>query len=150
MAPYVVLMGIGPLVALSINYHGKAARRIPWAVGAVAVNVAIDLALLREIGIVAAGIGTSVAYALYVGGHLLICRSELGLHLRPIAVTVVRVVVASGAMAGVLALLGTEDLSVAEWIAGVVLGPAVFAAALLLTREFRVAGARELLARVRA
>ena len=135
MAPFVFLQGLATLVSLAVNYVGEARRRVPWAIAAVVINLAIDLALLKPIGVVAAALGTSVAFTVYVVGHLLICRRTMELRLRPFAVTLGRCLVAAAAMAGVLALFGTADLSVAEWIGGSILGLAAYAAALLALRE---------------
>ena len=48
LAPYAVLVGPAPMLALSINYLGEARRRIPLAVGAVTLNAAIDVVLIPE------------------------------------------------------------------------------------------------------
>jgi heme-degrading monooxygenase HmoA len=58
LTPYVFLAGLAPLVSLAVNFLGEARRRIPIALGAVAVNVAIDVTLIPRIGIVAGAIGT--------------------------------------------------------------------------------------------
>jgi len=144
MTPFIFLQGIAPLVSLSINYLGEARRRLPYAIGALGVNVAIDLALLKELGVVAAAIGTSVAFVLYVGGHVHLCRRLLGLELGPPAVTLARSLAAAAAMAGVLALFGTRGLSPVDWVAGLTGGTLAFACVLLALREFRAGELRRL------
>ena len=57
---------------------------MPIALVTLAVNAAIDVALLEPLGIVAAAIGTDVAYVIYVGAHLHLCRDLAGLRLRPL------------------------------------------------------------------
>ncbi len=136
LAPYVLMVGVGPVIALSINYLGEARRRVPLAVGALTINIVLDLILIPEIGIIAGAIGTDVAYAFFLAGHVLIARNTLGLDLRPLGATVIRGAVAATAMAGVLFAFGTESLTTFEWIAGAVLGFAAYAGALLATREF--------------
>ena len=84
LAPFALLAAISPLLAGAANYLGAARRRVPIALVTLAVNAAIDLALLEPIGIVAAAIGTDVAYVIYVGAHLHLCRDLAGLRLRPL------------------------------------------------------------------
>jgi O-antigen/teichoic acid export membrane protein len=135
LAPYVFLAGLGPLVSMAVNYLGEARRRLPIAIVAVAVNAGIDVVLIPEIGIVAGAIGTNVAYAIYVPAHLWICRSLLDLPMRPLLVSFAKALVAAAAMAGVLALFGTKDVSLPELLAGGVIGLAVYVGALLVLRE---------------
>ena len=137
MAPFFFLQGIATLVSLAVNYVGRARSRLPWAVGAVVVNFIIDVTLLKAIGVVAAAIGTSVGYTLYVAGHVRICRQAFGLTLRPVVITAARCAAAVLAMAAVLFAFGTEHLSPVDWVAGIVLGLAAFGAVLLALGEFR-------------
>jgi len=135
LAPYAVLVGPAPMLALSINYLGEARRRIPFAVGAVVLNAAIDAILIPRIGVVAGAIGTDVAFLFFTVGHLLIARSLIDLDLRRLGGTLLRTCLAAAAMAGVLFAFGTESLSAVEAVAGSVLGLTVYAAILLVTRE---------------
>lgn len=135
LSPYVFLIGIGPLVSVTVNYLGEARRRIPIALTAVALNAGIDVVLIPEIGIVAGAIGTDVAYFVYVPAHLWICRRLLGLELRPLALTLGRALFAAAAMAGVLFLFGTGPLAVPTLLVGGILATATFLACLLLTGE---------------
>ncbi len=77
LAPTVVLAGVGPVLAGAANFLGEARRRVPIAALALGVNVAIDLALVPSMGVTAGALGTGVAFALYVGGHVRICRRAL-------------------------------------------------------------------------
>lgn len=147
LAIYIFLAGPSPLISTTVNYLGQAARRIPIVLLALALNVAVDLALIPRIGVVGAAIGSSVAYALYVPAHLRICRRELGVPLRPLAVTLARALVAAAAMGLVLLAVGTESLSPAEWLLGGAAGTLAFCAALVLTGEI---SPRELRRGVRA
>ena len=132
---YIFLAGPSPLISTTVNYLGQAARRIPIVLLALGLNVAVDLALIPSIGVVGAAIGSSVAYALYVPAHLRICRRELGVPLRPLALTLARALVAAAAMALVLVTVGTESLSFAEWVLGGAAGTLAFCVALVLTGE---------------
>jgi O-antigen/teichoic acid export membrane protein len=135
LAAFIFLRGLGPLISTTVNYLGYARRRIPIVLTALAVNVAIDVALLPRIGVVAAAIGTTVAYWIYVPAHFFICWRELGVRLRPLAVTCLRALVAAAAMAGALLAVGSESLSVVQLVVGALGGTIAFTAALLLTRE---------------
>ena len=135
LTPYVFLLGLAPLVSLAANYMGVAGRRVPIALAALGVNVAIDVVLVPEIGIVAGAIGTGVAFGIYVPAHLWICRDVLGVSLRPLLLTLVRASVAAAAMAGVLLTFGTADLALAEWVVGSAAAGLAYLAVLLATRE---------------
>ena len=147
-APFVLLSGIAPVVGLGANYLGEARRRLPVTIAAVAVNLAVDLALLRELGIVAGVIGSTLAYLLYVPVHLRICRRRLGFPLRPLVLTLLRALVAAAALGCVLALFGTTELSAAEWVLGTAAGTAAYAAVLLGTGELTLDELRSTRARL--
>jgi O-antigen/teichoic acid export membrane protein len=135
LTPYVFLMGISPVVSLAANYLGIATRRIPIVLSTVALNVAIDIALIPRIGIIGGAIGTDIAYTFYVVGHLWICKTAVGLSLRPIAIVLLRATIAAAAMAGVLFAIGTTGITPAEWVLGAVGGSLAYGAALIATRE---------------
>ena len=135
LAPYVVLGGLAPLLALSVNYVGEARRRIPLAIVTVLINAALDLWLINELGIKGASVATDVAVAFYVAGHLWICVRVLDLRLRPLALTLTRAALAAVAMAAALYSFGTESLSAVELIAGGSLAVTAYIVVLVLTRE---------------
>jgi O-antigen/teichoic acid export membrane protein len=146
LSPYVFLTGLSPVLVTPLNYMGEARRRIPISIGALLVNAAIDLILIPEIGILGAAVGSDVAYGLYAAANLWLCHSLLDLPLGPLMATAARSLLAAGAMATVLALFGTESLSVFEWLGGAAAGGIAFIAVLLLTRELSL---REILSAVR-
>jgi O-antigen/teichoic acid export membrane protein len=148
LAPYAVLMGPAPMLALSINYLGEARRRIPLALGAVALNAAIDVVLIPKIGVVAGAIGTDVAFFFFTVGHLLIARSLIDLDLRRLGMTLLRTTLAAAAMCAALFLFGTESLSVAEVIGGSVLGVLAYAGVLVASGEVSRAELRAALSAV--
>ena len=135
LAFFIFLSGVSPLISITVNYLGQARRRIPIVASALAVNVAIDLVLLPRIGVVAAAIGTTVAYCLYVPAHFVICWRELGVRLRPLALTLARMFAAVGAMAGVLVVVGVNASSAGRLLLGAIAGTVAYAATLVLTRE---------------
>jgi O-antigen/teichoic acid export membrane protein len=150
LAPFAFMVGISPMVALSVNYLGEARRRVPIAIAAVLINIAVDLALLGEIGIVAGALGTDLAYAFYVSAHLLILRSLIGLELRPLLAGVGRSLIASGAMAMTLFAIGTGEVSLPLLALGAVLGTAVYLAVLVAVRAVTPAELRLAVARFRS
>ncbi|MGH2957306.1 MAG: oligosaccharide flippase family protein [Solirubrobacterales bacterium] len=135
LGPYVVLRGPAPILAIAVNYLGEARRRVPLAIGALAINAALDVILIPTIGIVAGAISTNIASLAFVTGHVMICRGLIDLQLRPLAKTLARAFLASAAMAGALLAFGTSSLTAVEAVAGAVLGLAAYAAVLLATRE---------------
>jgi O-antigen/teichoic acid export membrane protein len=147
LAPFIFLAGIGPVVTVGMNYIGAARRRIPIALATTALNVVIDLILIPRIGVLGGAVGTDVAYLLYVPAHFLYCQRALDVPIRPIALTLVRSLLAAGVMALILATVGTRDLSIVEMLAGGALGLAAFAAMLLLTGEVSLRQVRELCTR---
>ena len=144
LGPFIFLSGIAPVISLGVNYLGEARRRVPIAIAAVAINAAIDVALIPEIGIVAGAIGTDVAYAVYVPAHFWVARRIVALPLRPLGVTLARTLAAGGAAAGVLALFGTSPgMSPLELVGGGLAALAVYAAVLFALRELTGAELRQ-------
>ncbi len=134
LAPFALLAAISPLLAGAANYLGAARRRIPIALVTLAVNAAIDVALLEQLGIVAAAIGTDVAYVIYVAAHLHLCRDLAGLRLRPLVPPLVGSMSAALVMGLVLLAFGTgADLAIPLVVIGGALGTAAYVAVLLVT-----------------
>lgn len=144
LAPFVFLSGVAQPATLAVNYLGEARRRVPIALAMLTVNVVVDLLLLRQIGVVAAGIGTSAAYLVWVPAHLEILRRRAGLDLRPLAVCTVRATLAGAAMAAMLVAIGTGDVGIWRLVAGALAGPAVYLVALVALGELGVGDVREL------
>jgi O-antigen/teichoic acid export membrane protein len=78
LAPWVLLAGLAPVASNTLDYLGRARARLPFAVGAVAVNALIDVILLPRIGVVAAAIGTDVGMAVFTLGTLWLCGRAIG------------------------------------------------------------------------
>jgi O-antigen/teichoic acid export membrane protein len=135
ISPYVFLSGLGPLVVIPLNYRGEGPRRIPIAIGALALNAAIDVILIPKMGVLGAAVGTDVGFAVYLAAHVRLSHQVFGLPLKPLAATSARSLVGAGALAVVLALTGTGSLSAVEWILGLAAGAVVFLTTLVLTGE---------------
>ena len=99
------------------------------------VNIVVDLALIPRIGIVGAAIGTSLAYAVYVPAHFWLCWRALELPLRGIVLPLVRSLTAAAVMSVVLLAVGTNSLTLAQWLGGTLLALAAYIATLVATRE---------------
>jgi O-antigen/teichoic acid export membrane protein len=147
LAPYVFLTGLGPVLVAPLNYMGEARRRIPISIATLAANVILDVILIPRIGVYGAAIGTSSAYAIYVGAHLWLVHRIIGVPVAPLAVTLVRSLAAAGVTALVLVAIGTSDLSPLQWIAGAVLGTGAFVGGLLASRELSLGEFRLLASR---
>jgi O-antigen/teichoic acid export membrane protein len=146
LTPLILLVGLSTLLSSALNYAGEGRRRMPVAIATFFVTAASGVILIPEIGILGAAVGSDVAYALYVGGHLWLCRRVLGLPLRPLAVTAGGSLAALGAMAAVLLAIGTGgQLSVIQWTAGLTLGSAAFVVTLVATRALSIGEIRFLL-----
>ena len=137
LVPFLFLQGLGPVVSTGVNFLGESRQRIWIAIAAFVIDLILDVILIPPLGALGGAIATSVAYAVYVPAHLLICRRLLGVSLRPLAVSTARSLTAAAAAAGILALVGTSSLSVADWAVGAVGGTAAFTLVLLATREVR-------------
>lgn len=130
----VYLSGFAPLLSISANYLGAAARRIPLMISAVVLDGLIDVILIPRIGIVSGAIATAAAYGLMVAGHVAICRRYVRLELIPVGRSAGRALLAAAAMAGVLAAFGTDPPPL-MLVAGAVLGTLVFVLALIAVGE---------------
>ncbi|MDX6705214.1 MAG: hypothetical protein QOI48_1060, partial [Solirubrobacteraceae bacterium] len=150
LAPFVFLLGLSPLISNGVNYLGRAGSRIPIVFGALAINALIDATLIPSMGVEAAAIGTSVAYMVYVPGHMWLCRQVIDVPLRPLGATLARALVAAAAMAAVLLAIGSSDISASDWIIGALGGTAAFCIVLVALREVSPAELRAFAARLRA
>jgi O-antigen/teichoic acid export membrane protein len=143
LAPFVVLAGVAPLLALSINYAGEAPRRIPIALACVATNFVVNIVLINEIGIEGASIGADAGVFVYVAGHLWIASRMLEIRIMPLVLTTLRGLVSAAVMCGVLFAFGTDSITAIEGLLGIVGGAAAYVATLLITREVSVGELRE-------
>jgi O-antigen/teichoic acid export membrane protein len=135
LTPFVILSGLAPLVSTAVNYLGQARRRVPIAIATVAISIAANLVLIPRAGVVGAAVGADVAYAVYVPAHLWICARLLNLPLRPLLGSLLRSLLAAGAMALVLVAAGTTSLSLLEWVSGTLGGVLAYVAVLLISGE---------------
>jgi O-antigen/teichoic acid export membrane protein len=135
LAPYALLAGIAPLASMAANYLGGARRRLRLALSTLAVNIVLDLLLVPSLGAYGAALGTTVAFAWYVGGHLRLTYELLGgrprLHaVMPRAPRLIAALLLSATVAwSAAAALGDRP-----WLALAIAGPAGLAAFMLTAR----------------
>jgi O-antigen/teichoic acid export membrane protein len=149
LAPTVFLAGVAPVLGGAANFLGEARRRVPIAALALGVNIAIDLALVPSMGITAGALGTGVAFAIFVGGHVRICQRALGVSFAPLLPTVLRALLAAIPAGLVLLAAGTDSLGPAEWILGSAGALLAYSSTLLATREVRPAELRGIIQRLK-
>jgi O-antigen/teichoic acid export membrane protein len=135
LTPYIFLGGLAPLLSNAIDYVGGTRRRIRVGAGALALNVVLDLILLPQLGVVGAAIGTDVAYAVYVVGHVGIASRLLDFRLAPVLVTGMRCLLAAAPMTGIL--VAGRELGIAGGAVAGVAGAAVYVSVLVVTGETR-------------
>ncbi len=134
LALSVYLGGLAPLVAISANFLGDAALRVPLMFGAALLDGAIDVVLIPRIGIVSGAIATAVAYAVMLVGHLAICSRHLDIPYGEIGTTALRALGAAAAMEVVLTFFGT-DPGIPMLLVGGLAGTVAFVVALVLLQE---------------
>jgi O-antigen/teichoic acid export membrane protein len=78
LSPYLLLAGAAPLLSLAATYAGAGRLVVVASCAALAVNAAIDVALLRAHGILVAAVATDVAFALFVALLLRGCATTFG------------------------------------------------------------------------
>jgi O-antigen/teichoic acid export membrane protein len=106
LAPYLYLIGTLPLLSLALVYTGRGSARAAVYAGALALNVGIDLALLRPLGVMGAAIGSNVALALLLVFHVRFLRGLPGLGVRALAQPIVVCGLAAAACTGLGLLAG--------------------------------------------
>lgn len=133
LGPYVVLSGLAPLLSNGIDYAGGTRRRITVGVVSVAANALVDVILLPRIGVVAAAIGTDVAYAIYVAGHVRVAGELLAFRASALTATLARCLVA-GAVTTLL-LFGGAHAGVALFVLAGLLAVPVYTGLLVALGE---------------
>lgn len=100
MAPFLLLSALAPLPSITLNQTGHAGRRLRIAAVTVAINVALDLALVPPLGAWGAVVSTTVAFGYYFLRHDLLVERELAAQAVPSAPSMRRLL-AAGAVAAI-------------------------------------------------
>jgi O-antigen/teichoic acid export membrane protein len=137
LAPYVFFCGLAPLVTLAVNYMGEAGRRVPIALATLALVAAGGVILIPRYGVVGAAIATDIAFGFYTLAHIWLCRRLLQLRIGMLVWSLACGLTAAAAMGIVLASVGTEHLTIFDWLQGGAGGLAAYVAMLIFTREIR-------------
>lgn len=142
LAPFVVMLGVGPLITTTLHFGGDLPmirRRVPIAIAALAINIVIDLLLVPAMGIVGAAIGTSVAFFVYLVPHFALVRTIVpGFSLRPPGAALLRSAVAAAGASVIPLSLGTESVSTPLLIAGMPVALVVYLTLLVALGEVTV------------
>jgi O-antigen/teichoic acid export membrane protein len=147
--PTVIFSGLTPILAAAANYLGEAHKRVPLALGALGINIVIDVILVPKIGIVAGAIGTATAFTIYAAGHIWICQHALHQSFAPLLPSLGRGLLGGAAVALILLALGTDEIGIGAWVVGVILAPIAYLAVLVATRELSKGEVRWVYRRVR-
>jgi O-antigen/teichoic acid export membrane protein len=137
------------LVSVTVTYLGEARRRLIIMIVTLVVGVGVTYVLLEAVGVVGAAIADDLIQIVYIAANLWICSLLITVDLQRLAWSTLRTLLAAGAMALAMAAIGTEHLSVLQWIGGGCAGGLAYGAVLLLTRELSVAELRAVAARLR-
>jgi O-antigen/teichoic acid export membrane protein len=141
LAPYVLLLGVAPLVSTGLNFLGIAHARRRIAINALLINAVLDLIFIHWLGTIGPTIGTGVAFGYYVLAHcLLYRRSDISIPWRGCALSFARGVFAGlvGAAIALVWLHGFSTTGALPVLAALTLGGAASAAALIALGEMDI------------
>ena len=137
LAPYIFFCGLAPLVTTGINYLGEAGRRVPISFATLALTAGACFVLIPSHGVVGAAIATDIGFGFYTLAHIWLCRRLLKLRIGMLVWSLACGLTAAAAMGIVLASIGTNNLTAADWLKGIVGGVAAYVTMLVFTRELR-------------
>ncbi len=129
---YALLLGVAPLISLACNFLGGARGRLPIAALCIGVNLGLDLVLIPSYGAYGAAVSTTVAFLLYVLGHLRLANRILGpAPRRRFNASISRATVAA-IVAMVVARVSVQPLSFLGWVGAGLAGLAALVAYLAI------------------
>ena len=123
------------LISTTVTYLGEGRRRIVVVLGTLVLGFWSIYVLIRAVGLIGAAIGDDIIVVVYVSAHLWICSHLITVDLRRLAWSVLRTLMAAGAMTLPLLAVGVDHLAALQWIIGLSAGGLAYAAVLLITRE---------------
>jgi stage V sporulation protein B len=138
------------LISVTVTYLGEGRRRVAIMIATLVLGLLSTYVLLRTVGLIGAAIADDLVQIVYVSAHLWICSRMIAVDLRRLARSTARTLIAAGAMVLPMLAVGTNHLSVADWLIGLSAGGASYIAALLVTRELSVGELRGIVARLRS
>jgi O-antigen/teichoic acid export membrane protein len=137
LAPWVLLSGLAPVASSALDYLGAGRDRLPFAIGAAAINAVIDIVLLPRVGVVGAAIGTDVGMAVFVIGTLVVCSRRMGYSLRYLLEDTRPFVAPAAIVAIALAAVDATTSSAPALVAAVVLASLLYALVVARLPAFR-------------
>jgi O-antigen/teichoic acid export membrane protein len=126
------------LLSVSVNYLGAAQRRVKVIFVTLVLGIVSTYVLIDVSGLVGAAIADDLVGLVYVVANLWLCTTLIAVDVASLVASVARIVIAASAMAVVMFIVGTDDLSPAQWLVGGVAGAAAYAGALFISGEISV------------
>jgi O-antigen/teichoic acid export membrane protein len=136
------------MITLAVTYLGEARRRLPIMVITLTLGIAATYFLIKWLGVIGAAVGDDAVIVVYVFAHFRIAATLIDIDLRSLTRSLLATIAAATAMAAVLYSIGTSELTLVDWAAGIVGGVAGYTAVLLLMGELTVAELTAVSARV--
>jgi O-antigen/teichoic acid export membrane protein len=134
LAPYVVLLGVAPVISTGLNFLGIAHARRRIAIIALLVNAVLDVVFIHWLGTIGPTLGTGIAFAYYVVAHaLLYRRTDIAVPWRSFAISLARGAFAGlvGAALALVWLSGFSAATTAVVVVAALLGGAASAVVLI-------------------
>jgi O-antigen/teichoic acid export membrane protein len=147
---YVFVSAPAALISVSVTYLGEARRRIVVVLGTLLIGLVAIYGLIRALGVVGAAFGDDIIVVVYLSAHLWICTRLITIDLRGLVWSLARTLIAAGAMALPLLIIGVDHLSPIQWAAGLGAGGLAYLLVLFGTGELSVGELRSVAATVRA
>ena len=126
------------LLSISVNYLGGAQRRIKVIFVTLLLGIVCTYVLIDVAGLIGAAIADDIVGVVYVVASLWLCAQLITVDVRSLVVTVARILVAAAAMALALLIVGTDNLSPAQWLVGAAAGGIAYLGALFISGEMSV------------
>jgi O-antigen/teichoic acid export membrane protein len=145
---YFVVGAPASLVSVAVTYLGEARRRVIIMIATLGFGAVITYVLLRAVGVLGAAIADDLVQIVYIVANVWIASRLITVELRRLAWSSVRTLLAAGAMALPLAVIGTHHLSAVQWVVGGCASGLVYAGMLIVTRELTIAELRVLATRL--
>ncbi|MGA2012869.1 MAG: oligosaccharide flippase family protein [Solirubrobacteraceae bacterium] len=147
---YVFVSTPAALISLSVSYLGEGRRRVAAVLGTLVVGCGAIYGLIGAVGVVGAAYGDDIIAIVYVAAHLWICSRLITVDMRTLARSLLRTLMAAGAMALPLLAIGVDRLGAIQSIIGLIAGGLAYGLVLLVTGEVSVGEVRRIASVVRA
>jgi hypothetical protein len=118
--------------------------------GTLVVGCGAIYGLIGAVGVVGAAYGDDIIAIVYVAAHLWICSRLITVDMRTLARSLLRTLMAAGAMALPLLAIGVDRLGAIQSIIGLIAGGLAYGLVLLVTGEVSVGEVRRIASVVRA